>query len=312
MDRRNKAVEGENMKTTQFLSLAWFGIKEILLRREKPILGTIILTDYCNLSCKHCSVNNINKRIYPYRDIREEMEKLYKLGIRILFFCGGETFLWKDKGKDVRDLVREAKLMGFYLVNVVTNGTEGIGIPGADVVFLSIDGTRNTHNLIRGDTYDRIMENLRKAKDSNVCLYMAVNNLNYREVEEVGALAKDHPNIRSISFNFHTPYQGTRHMALTLEQKKETVARIKGMLKAGFPVFNLYSALDVYLQNTWKRPCHQCMVSEDGARYICGRCVDIPGLCSECGYLFAVEFSLLFGGNIKIIYEMLKTYLKYV
>jgi len=300
------------MKTAEFLSLAWFGIRTVVLKQKKPILGTIILTDYCNLNCRHCSVNNINKRMYPYHDIRKEMEDFYSRGIRILFFCGGETFLWKDGDRDVRQLVREAKQMGFYLVNVVTNGTEDISIPEADVIFLSIDGTRETHDIIRGETYDRIMKNLERAKDCNVCLYMAVNNLNYMEIEEVGALAGEHPNIGCISFNFHTPYKGTEHLALTREQKKDTVDKIKGMIKGGVPVFNLYSALDVYLNNTWERPCHQCIVSEDGVRHICGRCVGTSGLCRECGYLFAVEFSLLFGGNIRIIYEMLNTYLRYI
>ena len=48
------------MKAGTFFRLAWFGAKTILLRQEKPILGTIILTDKCNLKCRHCSVNNIS------------------------------------------------------------------------------------------------------------------------------------------------------------------------------------------------------------------------------------------------------------
>ena len=43
----------------------------------------------------------------------------------------------------------------------------------------------------------------------------------------------------------------------------------------------------------------------------CGQGGDI-GLCEECGYFFVAEYTLLFKGNIKIIFEMLKTYLKYV
>ena len=43
-----------------------------------------------------------------------------------------------------------------------------------------------------------------------------------------------------------------------------------------------------------------------------GRCIDVEGLCDECGYFFVAEYTLLFKGNIKIIFEMLKTYLKYV
>ena len=110
------------MKASAFLELAAFGLKSILLKQKKPILGTIILTDKCNLHCKHCSVNNLTAQVHPYAQIRVEMEQLYAMGIRILFFCGGETFLWEDEGKTVRDLVIEGKEMGFLLINVVTNG----------------------------------------------------------------------------------------------------------------------------------------------------------------------------------------------
>ncbi|MEW9122851.1 MAG: radical SAM protein [Thermotaleaceae bacterium] len=300
------------MRIRDFCSLTWFGLKTIFFKMEKPILGTIILTDACNLSCKHCSVNNINKKIHPYEEIQQEMQRFYREGIRILFFCGGETLLWEDKGKNIRDLVKEGKEMGFYIVNIVTNGTITLDIPEADVIFLSIDGTRQTHNGIRGDTYDRILENVDQAKDSNICVYMAINKLNYKEVETVTRFVKEHPNIHSISFNFHTPYQGTEYLSLSQEEKRETIDAIKSMIRAGMPVFNLYSGLDAYMENTWKRPCYQCIVSEEGRRYVCGRCIEVQGLCKDCGYLFAVEFALLFQGNIKIIFQMLKTYLKYV
>ena len=32
----------------------------------------------------------------------------------------------------------------------------------------------------------------------------------------------------------------------------------------------------------------------------------------ECGYFFVAEYTLLFKGNPKIIFEMLRTYLKYI
>lgn len=300
------------MKTKDFLSLTWFGLKTIFLKMKKPILGTIILTDYCNLSCKHCSVNNINKKMYSYKAIRREMEYFYREGIRILFFCGGETLLWENDGKIIRDLIKEAKEIGFYIVNIVTNGTIDLNIPEADVIFLSIDGTKEIHDAIRGDTYDKILENLNKVVDSNICVYMAINKLNYQEVEAVTKLVKEHPNINSISFNFHTPYEGTEHLSLSQEEKRETIDSIKKMIRGGMPIFNLYSGLDAYIENKWERPCYQCIVSEEEKRYVCGRCVEVEGLCQECGYLFAVEFSLLFQGNAKIIFEMLKTYLRYV
>ncbi|MEG6511781.1 radical SAM protein [Desulforamulus ruminis] len=300
------------MKSRHFLSLAFFGFKTILFRQKKPILATIILTDSCNLSCRHCAVNNITGRMLSYRDVLAEMQAFYREGVRILFFCGGETLLWQDGGKNIRDLMKEAKKMGFYLVNLVTNGTLELNIPEADVLFLSLDGNRESHNLIRGDTYDQIMRNLNRAENCNICIYMAVNKLNYRHIEEVCQQAKEHPHLRSISFNFHTPYPGTESLTLDAEEKRVAVAAIKKMIVKGMPIFNLPSALDTFLENHWSRPCHQCVVSENKQRYLCGRCVEIDGLCRQCGYLFAVEFSLLCAGNPRAIYEMLRTYLKYI
>ena len=81
------------MKFSSFVHFASFGVKTILLRKKEPILGTVIVTDKCNLKCKHCSVNNITGIIHPYDKVRAEMQTLYDMGVRILFFCGGETFL---------------------------------------------------------------------------------------------------------------------------------------------------------------------------------------------------------------------------
>ena len=299
------------MKSSHFRKLALFGLKTIVFGWKKPILGTIILTDRCNLSCKHCAVNNVNGEIYPYTDIRREMQRFYEEGIRILFFCGGETMLWESDGRDIHDLILEARHIGFFLVNVVTNGTMGLELPEASVVFLSLDGMRRAHNAIRGDTFDTIVENLDHAGNSNICIYAAINRLNYGDILGLARFADEHPAVRSISFNFHTPYSGTEELALSRDEKVKATAVIKYCIDAGYPVFNLRSVLDTFLSNTWPRPCYQCVVSEEGRRYVCGRCVEIDGLCEECGYLFAAEFAMLFRGKPKVVIDMVKTYRRY-
>ena len=300
------------MKLSSFFHLACFSIKTILLRQKNPILGTIILTDKCNLSCKHCSVNNITAVLHPYRQIRAEMEKLYGMGIRILFFCGGETFLWNDGDKTLRDLVREAREMGFLIVNTVTNGTVPLDLPEADLILLSLDGDKEKHNEIRGDTYDRIMENIRNASSDNICFYMAINRINRHTVRDVCIKARDTDNVRAVSFNFHTPYPDTAELALSREEKTGCCDAIALMKKKGAPVFNLLSAFPYIINNSFPTPCHQCIVMEDGEISTCGRCIHSPGLCEQCGYFFVAEYTLLFSGNIKIIAELLCTYLKYI
>ncbi len=300
------------MKVSSFLHFAGFGIKTILFRKKDPILGTVILTDKCNLHCKHCSVNNITAVIHPYDRIKGEMKQLYDIGVRILFFCGGETFMWKDSGKNLRDLVIEAKEMGFLIVNVVTNGTFPIDLPEADLILLSLDGDKERHNMVRGDTYDTIMGNIAAATSDNICFYMAVNQINKDHIRDVCITARDTKNVRAVSFNFHTPYPDTKELALSRDEKKECCDVIKQMMKEKCPVFNLKSAFPYLIENSFPTPCHQCVVIENGKVSTCGRCIDVPGLCDECGYFFVAEYTLLFKGNIKIIFEMLGTYLKYI
>lgn len=300
------------MKLSSFLHFASFGVKTILLRKKEPILGTVIVTDKCNLHCKHCSVNNITAVVHPYEKVRREMQTLYDLGVRILFFCGGETFLWRDGEKTLRDLVIEAKAMGFLIVNVVTNGTFPIDLPEADLILLSLDGDREKHNTIRGNTYDTILENISKATAANICFYMAVNQINKDRVAHVCRLARDTKNVKAVSFNFHTPYPDTRELALSKEEKAAVCDIICRMMDEGCPVFNLKSAFPYLIENKFPTPCHQCLVIEDGKISTCGRCIDVPGLCEECGYFFVAEYTLLFRGNLRIVFEMLRTYLKYI
>ncbi len=300
------------MRFSSFMYLAGFGIKTILFRQKKPILGTVIVTDKCNLHCRHCSVNNITAVIHPYEQIKREMHTLYDMGVRILFFCGGETFMWQDSGRNIRDLVIEAKHMGFMIVNVVTNGTFPLDLPEADLILLSLDGDKERHNAVRGDTYDRIMENIASATSDNICFYMAINQINKDAVRDVCALARDTKNVRAVSFNFHTPYPDTKELALSREEKAKCCEDIRYMMKQGAPVFNLKGAFRHLINNSFPTPCHQCVVMENGRLSTCGRCIDVPGLCEQCGYFFVAEYTLLFRGNIRIIFEMLTTYLRYI
>ena len=252
------------------------------------------------------------KRQHPYRQIKREMELLYDMGVRILFFCGGETFLWRDGDKSLRGLVAEAKDMGFLIVNAVTNGTYPLNLPEADLILLSLDGDRERHNAIRGDTYDAILENIRHAASDNICLYMAINQINKEAVREVCLTARDTKNVRAVSFNFHTPYPDTRELALSREDKAACCRVIEQMMREGAPVFNLKSAFPYLIDNRFPTPCHQCVVVENGKVSTCGRCVEVEGLCGQCGYFFVAEYTLLFRGNVRVILDMLRTYLRYV
>ena len=119
-------------------------------------------------------------------------------------------------------------------------------------------------------------------------------------------------NVRAVSFNFHTPYPDTKELALSREEKAACCGVIAEMMKEGAPVFNLKSAFPYLINNSFPTPCHQCVVIENGKISTCGRCIEVPGLCDQCGYFFVAEYTLLFRGHPRIIFEMLRTYLKYI
>lgn len=298
------------MKLNQLAYLAGFGLTTVLFRRRDPLVGSLILTDRCNLACRHCAVANQENRLYPYSVIRQDLESLYRSGVRILLFYGGEPFLWQDGSLTLADLIREARTMGFYLISVVTNGTLSLDLPEADLVLVSLDGTRAHHDAIRGRTYDRILQNIAKAPRANLALYMAVNRINQGDLEAVAKLARTLPNVRAAAYNFHTPYPGTESLTLTDTELEQAAQTLKNLKRDGLPILNLVRSLPALLDHRYRAPCSQCLLVQNGRTWVCGRCSDIPGLCGQCGFTFATEFSMLFRGHPGVIAEALRTYLE--
>lgn len=290
-----------------WLELGWFGLTTVLLRRD-PIVGSLIITDRCNLACRHCAVANIRRINYPLERLRADMDSLYRQGVRILFLYGGEPFLWREGGRGLRDVVAAARATGFPLVNVVTNGTVPLDLPEADLILVSVDGTPAHHDEIRGPTFERVLANVEAAPVRNLCLYMAVNRINVEDVEHVAGLARALPTVRAVSYNIHTPYPGTESLSLTPAQRRDVCERIGRLIAAGYPVLNIASTLPRIADFTAPRPCPQCVIVEDGQQWTCGRCIEIPGLCEQCGFFFAAELSLLFRGNPRVIRDALRMY----
>lgn len=291
-----------------WLGLGWFAVTTVLLRRRDPIVGSLIITDRCNLACRHCAVANLRRVDYPFTRLQADLRQMYAQGVRILLLYGGEPLLWRDGHRSVHDVIAEARVTGIPWIGLVTNGTRGLDLPDADLVLVSIDGTREHHDAIRGRTFDRVMANLDAATTANLCLYMAVNRVNVDDVEFVADLARSLPTVRGVSYNVHTPYPGTESLTLTPEKRREVCARIAALIRQGYPVVNLAAALPRLADFSAPRPCPQCIVVEDGEQWTCGRCIEIPGLCEQCGFFFAGELSMLFQGRPRVVLEAVRRY----
>ncbi|MEG2070718.1 MAG: radical SAM protein, partial [Bacteroidales bacterium] len=230
--------------------LNWF-IKSKFFGKRNPLQTVLFVSDECNLACKHCHVyNHIQPTVKTYDQIKKELEYSYQLGSRFVDFEGGEPLIWHDGTKNMNDLIDVAKQIGFYSTTVTTNAQLPFQEIKADSIWVSMDGIGKFHDEIRGTgTFEKLEKNITLSRHKNVSVNMVINNHNYTNVKEAIQYVQDHPFIKNISLNFHTPYAGTESMFLIWEKRRQIIDEIILMKKQGFPIMNSVSGLKLMRDN---------------------------------------------------------------
>ncbi len=127
------------------------------------------LSEVCNLTCNMCRRPQ-EKAFMAFSRVERLLTEARDIGVRTISFSGGEPFVHPR----FLDILRTA--LGLALdVELVTNGTlvRAADIPileGLKCMTVSIDGTRDVHDHIRGKqgAYDRTLETLRMLASSSV------------------------------------------------------------------------------------------------------------------------------------------------
>ncbi len=158
-----------------------------ILRMESPCSTVAIhLTSTCNLECEHCYAPDVSMDDISLEHISGILRDLCILGRPKVVLFGGEPFLRQD----LSQIVHLCKSYGL-LAEVVTNGTladrkslEGLRDAGLQDLCISIDGTKETHDKVRGSgTYNAAMTALREAR---LCGYnLRVNTVVRQSNKEV-------------------------------------------------------------------------------------------------------------------------------
>lgn len=288
---------------------AWWYLKCRLLGRKIPLQSVVFITTKCNLQCKHCAIakkvssGSLRAKDLKYAKVMEMMRYCYNKGSRIIDFEGGEPLLWNDEGYGVDDLIEESRKMGFFCSTITTNGTLPIKTR-ADLVWVSVDGTREIHDEIRGQgVFDRLMRNVKNSFHPRIYANMVINTINWKVVEDTIRLIAQTPNFRGISLNFHTPHSGVEELFLPWEQRQEVLGRIINLKKQNFPIINSLAGLKLLYSNNWKR---RCWISNfalpDGT--ILDECPGSQeGICDRCGYGMGTEMSAVFDLRFSTIKE---------
>jgi len=272
------------------------------LGEKRPVLGGVKLTHACNLKCAHCPFWKRESPSLEFDQAVSLLHKLHDMGVRLVILEGGEPFLWKSGDRGVRDLVNATKDL-FFSVGITTNGTFPIEVD-ADIVWVSIDGLKKTHNTIRGNVFDRVMENIENSSHPNIYAHVTINRLNWREISNLVDFLSGR--VQGITIQFHYPYEGVDGDDLLLPdyRRRDVLDQLILLKEEGYPISDSYACLEALKNNSWK--CHPWMIASvepDGTLthgcYLKGR-ADIS--CDRCGFAAHTEISLAYSGVLESIW----------
>ncbi len=286
-------------KKTQFSYLFKYGIKSKLLNNQKkPLLCGFKLTNRCNLQCQHCPFWREPKlEELSFKQIKEIIKILHNDGVKIVIFEGGEPFIWKDKDKikDIGDVIELAKQY-FFVVGITTNGTIKLNQADPDVVFVSIDGLKKTHNRIRGDVFDKVIKNIdQNQHNKKIIVNICISKVNLKEIPGLIKFIDD--KVFGITIQFFYPYPNTEDLRVSHKDRKEILEKIINLKKEGYKILDSNSCLSKLINNDWV--CNDFLVASvepngkiNHGCYLKNRVDNIS--CKDCGLAAHCEISLAY------------------
>lgn len=270
----------------QLIYLGWWFIRARFFGRRKPLQSVLFATNGCNSTCRHCIHCTQQEAAYymPIDKIGQHLDYCLAQGARILDIEGVRLLHWQDGERKANDIFQLAKDKGFYSTSTMIPAADYAAWKAlnvrADVLWVSIMGIADCSRL----------EDLQEAS-----LYMVINSQNYQELPAVLTFVQQHPAIRQIAFNFHTPFAGSEQLALSKEQRKEVIEQLIAYKRKGHRIMNSVSGLKNMLTLHFKRHCWICnFIYCDGRRS--PQCIDnmSSGICEQCGFSMAGEMNAVF------------------
>lgn len=174
-----------------------------------PYIGSIDITNNCNLKCLHC----FNRSNDLFRDELTDEEfinviiQISKLKLFSFCFCGGEPLFRYELLLKCIEILKEA---GTYNINMVTNGllltdekTKALIKMGISSIQISLDGScAKTHNKMRQNSmaFDGAINAINLLEKNRVPFSVSFcpTNFNISEFNEVVCLLSNYKHISSL------------------------------------------------------------------------------------------------------------------
>ena len=230
--------------------------------KSHTALAIIDVTNRCNLTCPVCFANAAAAG-YVYEPTKEQITGMLEnlratkpVPATALQFSGGEPTIRKD----LFDLIRKAKELGFSHVEINTNGLRlsqsvdycrDLKAAGASTIYLQFDGlTPDVYKFIRGvdllDIKMKAIENLRAAGfTSSVLVVTLVKGVNDHQLGDIINFAAKNfdaircVNVQPVSLCGRLPQTEREKMRITIPDfMKKVEEQTNGTIKASdfFPV----------------------------------------------------------------------------
>jgi len=137
------------------------------------------LIDDCNLRCEQCLYKleigfQLQKKEVDFNDAIKLISDFREMGAVKLTLMGGEPTLYdiKNGNKNLLELIKKAKELGYEYVRIDTNGqfnSELLEKPEfkmLDEITFSLDGpTKEINDSIRGRSFEKCVQNIKRAKE---------------------------------------------------------------------------------------------------------------------------------------------------
>jgi MoaA/NifB/PqqE/SkfB family radical SAM enzyme len=174
------------------------------LLRFVPISPYIVefrVTENCNSQCVMCNAwKNKFVNELSTKEIKDALGQLRDIGVNTMIFIGGEPLLRPDIGQ----LVKEASLLKFPIILLVTNGllleekAKELLENGITNITVSVDGIGHGHEIIRGipGSYEKAIrgiktvQKLKEDMNLNVAVTLITNMLMKQNVDTIPQLVE--------------------------------------------------------------------------------------------------------------------------
>lgn len=169
------------------------------LKLDTPIKIQWKITNKCNLKCKHCYLGKLDGFELPFDKVNEIADTIINSNVMEVTISGGECLTYNGIEKIIQKFVVNGIKVDVFtnalLLKNVLDKIDSDIINKNDLLFyVSVDGTKNSHEQIRGkNTFDKTINNIKYAieKGYPVVTNTVINKINYYDIMDMIVLLKE-------------------------------------------------------------------------------------------------------------------------